>query len=337
MRVGSNPFKTEKVPISWQHQVIVPIFVPHQTGYFERSFEVSRLCLQSLIRTVSSQTFITVVNNGSCKAVTDYLNELSATGEIHQLVHFKHNMGQVNGWKSALNSTQAPLVTLSDGDVFFTEGWESAVVDVFRHFSKAAMVSPVPDPRGYRNFTSNTHLDAWFRLQFQSLLKAADLLHFENSLGQKGQHYTHPLRLSHQLTVTSKGYSAIVGNAHFVATFRRAAFTYMPTTLTEDALSGTAHYDFVDIPIEKAGFWRLGTPATKAYHIGNVPEAWMEAAIPLANRQPINFQLPKLRKSPFRWMPYSLRRRLVYGLLRQHWSRTIFFSIWGLPKATKIY
>jgi glycosyltransferase involved in cell wall biosynthesis len=258
MRVGSNPFKTEKVSQHWQHQVIVPVFVPHQTAYFEKAFEVTRLCLSSLIRTVGSHTFISIVNNGSCAEVTAYLNELSQSGRIHQLIHFKHNVGQVNAWKTAINSTQAPIVTLSDGDVYFIPQWEQAVVTVYESFPKAAMVSPVPDPRGYRNFTSNTHLDAWYKLKFRSLLKEADLLHFENSLGQKGQHYNHPLRLSHQLTIKAKnGQYAVVGNAHFVATFRREAFKFMPTQLVEDALSGDAHYGFVDTPIERNGFWRL--------------------------------------------------------------------------------
>lgn len=338
MRVGSNPFKTAKIPLHWQHQVVVPVFVPHQTGYFERAFEVTRLCLSSLIHTVSPNTFLTVVNNGSCAEVTSYLNELSQSGQIHQLIHFKHNVGQVNAWKSAINSTQAPIVTLSDGDVYFVPEWEQEVVAVFESYEKAAMVSPVPDPRGYRNFTSNTHLDAWYKLKFRSLLKESDLLHFENSLGQKGQHYNHPLRLSHQLTLKAQnGQHAVIGNAHFVASFRREVFNYMPVQLTDDALSGTAHYGFVDTPIERSGFWRLGTPKTKAYHIGNVPENWMVEKYSEIPNNPLIVKLPALKRSKWIFIPYSIRRKLVYGLLQKKWSRSLFFTIWGLPQAAKVY
>jgi hypothetical protein len=338
MRIGSNPFKLEKVNVNSVHQVIVPIFVPNEDGYFKNAFQVTRLCLSSLIRNSSSNTFISVVNNGCCKPVTEYLRELFDKGYIHQLSHFKSNIGQVNAWKSALFSTNAQIVTLSDGDVYFKEDWESSVFQVFSGFPKAAMVSPVPDPRGYRNFTSNVLLDAWHKIKFNSILDSEDLLHFENSLGQAGQHYNHPLRLSHHLTITSNtGKEAIIGNAHFVASFRREAFNYMPKSLAGDALSGDAHYAFVDIPIERAGYWRLGTSKVTAYHIGNVPDKWMVENYDTAGKKELSANLPPLTQSKWKMVPYKMRRRLIYGLVSNALTRPWFFKLWGLPEASDVY
>ncbi len=77
MRVGHNPHKDKIQDASdYWHQVIIPVYIPNHEGYFKDSFAILKLCLQSLLSTVHTKTYISIVNNGSCDLIVDYLNSL---------------------------------------------------------------------------------------------------------------------------------------------------------------------------------------------------------------------------------------------------------------------
>jgi hypothetical protein len=77
MRIGLNPHKDQPITdVAYLHQVIMPVYIPHFEGYFEKSFDVLKLSLKSLFQTVHDKTSITIVNNGSCEAIASYLNQL---------------------------------------------------------------------------------------------------------------------------------------------------------------------------------------------------------------------------------------------------------------------
>jgi hypothetical protein len=77
MRVGFNPYKDLVHKNSnYFHHIVIPVYVPNQEDYFKDSFEILKLSLASLFRTIHNKTYVTIVNNGSCKVIVDYLNEL---------------------------------------------------------------------------------------------------------------------------------------------------------------------------------------------------------------------------------------------------------------------
>ncbi|MBZ0328339.1 MAG: glycosyltransferase family 2 protein, partial [Altibacter sp.] len=77
MRKGTNPFSNAKIKRDAYHRIIVPVFIPNlKEEYFFHGLEVTKLCLESLIRTRHPKTFLSVVNNGSCREVTNYLQQL---------------------------------------------------------------------------------------------------------------------------------------------------------------------------------------------------------------------------------------------------------------------
>ena len=68
MRIGDNPKKEKAIEQSeYFHQVVIPVYIPHFEGYYKESFLVFKACLDSLFQTSHSKTFVTIVNNGSCK------------------------------------------------------------------------------------------------------------------------------------------------------------------------------------------------------------------------------------------------------------------------------
>ena len=77
MRVGFNPNKDKlKQNSEYLHQVIIPVYIPSHEDYFKDSLKILKLCITSVLNTIHDKTFITIVNNGSCKDVKEYLESL---------------------------------------------------------------------------------------------------------------------------------------------------------------------------------------------------------------------------------------------------------------------
>ncbi|MDD3005817.1 glycosyltransferase, partial [Flavobacterium sp.] len=119
MRVGFNPNKDKVLPKSdYTHQVIVPVYIPHQNDYFKDSFQILQLCLESLFKTCHGKTYITIVNNGSCIEVVNYLNQLQQETKVQEVIHTTA-IGKLNAILKGLSGHQFPLITITDADVLF--------------------------------------------------------------------------------------------------------------------------------------------------------------------------------------------------------------------------
>ncbi|MEZ4858024.1 MAG: glycosyltransferase family A protein [Flavobacteriaceae bacterium] len=336
MRIGANPLRNKKVKTNFYHRIIVPIFVPNlDDPYFENGLEVTQLCLQSLHKTRHSKSFLTVVNNGSCKEVTHFLQQMYLEGKIDQLVHFKENIGKIDAMIPIAREAQEPLITLTDGDVLFKEGWIQAVENVFLNFPKAGMVSPVPNPTFYRIYSENTLFDAFCKglLKFKSVCQPEDLLAFAKSIGSETM-YKKKSRLYKQLIVEQKGRQAVVGCGHFVATLRKEVFLKAPKSLSNMAYASAADRDYIDIPNDKAGFWRLATTNCYAYHIGNIPEPWMKSfEANLVSQNKTLDSIPKVKKS---YLPLSIKKG-VNKLWLNSYVRPFIFKYLGLDQGYNEY
>ena len=105
MRKGHNPNKDKIVcEGGFLHQILIPVYIPNQDDYFSDSFKIFKKCLQSIFQTIDIEyTYISVVNNGSCVDVENYLLALKNENKImiffvfvfneivsHWLMRFKH-------------------------------------------------------------------------------------------------------------------------------------------------------------------------------------------------------------------------------------------------------
>lgn len=330
MRKGTNPFSNAKIKRDAYHRIIVPVFIPNlKEEYFFHGLEVTKLCLESLIRTRHPKTFLSVVNNGSCREVTNYLQQLYDTKKVDQLVHYKENIGKIDAVISIAKVAEEPLITITDGDVLFKQDWMQGVEEVFEHFPEAGMVSPVPHGTVYNTYTINTLFDAFFKgiLTFQSICNPEDMLRFAESIGKKDTMYKNKAKLKYQLTVKRSEYSAVVGCGHFVATLRKEVFLSSPKKWSHLAYASVADRDYIDIPNEKAKLWRLATVENYAYHIGNNPTDWM---ISICNELKANSQktiaVPKSKKCN---TPLWFKKGIV-RILMSSYVRPYFFKKLGL-------
>ena len=327
MRVGFNPHKNKVTESSdYFHQIIIPVYINNQEGYFKDSFEILTLCLDSLFKTIHDKTYITVVNNGSCSEVVDYLNDLFNKNIIQEVIHTT-NIGKLNAVLKGISGNSIPLITVSDSDVLFLNGWQEASYSVFEAFPKAGAVCPTPSSRSLRTYTSNVYWDLFFsnKLKCTPVKNPDALKMFGLSVGDAN--FYNPVQLKKYLTVNYENKKAVVGSGHFVTTYRAEVFDDLEKRFTKYKLGGDSEALFLDIPVIKKGFWRLSTADNFAYHMGNVFEDWMVDTVSKLkqNGEECNFKLKPIESSSK--LSYFVKSKL-FGKFILNKKIMRYFIIW---------
>lgn len=276
MRIGSNPQKAEKeIVLKTNHRVVVVVFIPELTGYYKDSLEVFKLCLKSLITTNKGDYSITVVNNGSCPEVRDFIANYFV-GEIDTIIHHSYNIGKIDAMIGAARGAREELITLTDSDILFMKDWDSATRNIFNNFKKAGSVSPIPFRHGLFYGTSSTLKEILLgRIKFsydaipENFEDQNRYLSSINWNNEKDNKVRWPV-------IEKNKIKAIVGSGHQVLTIKREIlFSSVPKTPSLTLVGGDSELKYVDEPIDKAGLMRLSTFNNYAYHIGNRIESWM--------------------------------------------------------------
>lgn len=275
MRVGLNPNKDNLLEKTEHiHQVLIPVYIPNQEGYFKDSFQIFKLCLESLFATTHKKTFITIVNNGSGDFIKAYLDDLFKNRKIHEVIHTE-NIGKLNAILKGLAGNNIDLVTISDSDVLFLPNWQSETAKVFNEIPKAGVVGIVPQFKMYEGNCGNVIFDNLFNknLKFIPVKNPNALIRFYDSIGWARDYnpdyleYTLGLNMNQDLNV-------LVGSGHFVATYKKDIFEEI-TSYIGYKLGGPSEGYLDKAPLRK-DYWRLTTYDNFAYHMGNALEDWME-------------------------------------------------------------
>lgn len=297
MRIGFNPNKDATLDgNNFSHQVIVPVYIPSLEGYFKDSFGILKLCLTSLFATCHSQTYFTVADNGSCMEVAHYLDQLREEGQLHEVIHTP-NIGKLNAVLKSLTGGNFPLITVTDADVLFLDGWQAETYEVFANFPKTGAVCPTPSSKSFKTHTANIWFDLFFskRLRFTPVKNPEALKMFAASIDNKAFYNDH--HLNKYLTVANGNYKAVVGAGHFVTTYRGSVFSDLSARYSDYKLGGTSESSLLDIPVVKKGLWRLSTADNFAYHLGNVEEPWMMDTVNNLNQENKKVEGQPLRKT----------------------------------------
>lgn len=302
MRIGLNPNRDrqqEKSPFF--HQVILPVYVPDEAGYFEDGFRILHYCIESLLRTVHRATFISVINNGSGKRTVEYLDALLSDGKIHELIHTT-NIGKMNAVFKGIAGHSFDWVTIVDSDVMFLENWQKATYDVFRNFPKAGAVCPTPSSKSYKTYGEVVlarHLFAR-ELAFTPVKNPNGLIAFAHSIDNPAFYNEH--HLENILTFSNNGFRAVVGAGHFFTTYKAQLFDKPVARYTRNMLGGES--ELLDKIVIERGMWRLSTEDNYAYHLGNVVENWMAETLSQLQSNDVIPEPPLAvvpEKAPFYW------------------------------------
>ena len=117
-------------PTDFYHQIVIPVHIPNLKGYFKHSFRILELNLNSLFKTTHKKTYFTIVNNGSCKEVENYLLGLFNQGLIHELINTTA-IGKLNAILKGIVGHNFEFITISDSDVLFLNNWQNETYKVY--------------------------------------------------------------------------------------------------------------------------------------------------------------------------------------------------------------
>lgn len=330
MRIGSNPNKEiNQEQSEFIHQIIVPVYIPNEEGYFVDAFKILQLCLNSLFDTVHDRTYITIVNNGSCQRVVKYLDELFSAKKIKELIH-TDNIGKINAVLKGLSGNNIELVTITDADVLFLPDWQSETTKVFVAIPKAGVVGIVPQLRMFMTNCGNVLFDNLFRnnLKFIEVKNPEGIIHFYESIGW-GRDYN-PDYLKLGLGLEYDTLKCFVGAGHFVGTYKKDVFEELFAFIGGKKVAGIGEA-YIDNKALEKDYWRLTTHGNYAYHMGNVYEDWMEKASENTSVMNYsNFNFAKRRKLDS--FSYFVKNRLFKKLISIKWLAKLFLKWKKLPK-----
>ena len=277
MRKGKNKIKNKTLDITpCNHRVIIPLYIPNNEGYYKDAFDIFKMCLLSVKKTSATPIKISVIGNGCCDEVNASLYELFNEGCINELIIEKEAIGKINSILKVLRTAEERLITVTDADVLFLNNWEDEIIKIFKSFPKAGMVSPVPVFRTQLRYTSNIWMRYLFseKLKFRPVKNPEAMTRFANSLNWS---YLSEKLKDVILTLEAKDGStlAVVGNAHFVGTYKREVFNLLPKENSIYKLGGDSERLYTDLPVIKSGGYKLATYGNYAYHMGNTIVNWM--------------------------------------------------------------
>lgn len=282
MRLGANPNKDIiQGQNDFFHQVIIPVYIPNEEGYFKDSFTIFKYNLESLFNTIHSQTYVSIINNGSCSEVKDYLDELFKENLINELIH-TDNIGKVNAVLKGLVGHSFPIITISDADVMFLNGWQKETYAVFDAFPKVGVVGLTPMINMSYYLTSNLIFENLLssKIRFSKIINPSAMLNFYKSIGREKEF--NEIEEKRNFTLNRKGINAVVGSGHYVATYRGDIFKVVKK-FSNFKLGGDIEFQIDELAFNK-GFWRLTTNDNYAYHLGNTEEEWMKGEIETLER-----------------------------------------------------
>ena len=244
------------------------MFIPNFEGYYQKIFEVVRLSIQSAWVTQHTRSAITVINNGSCKEVSELLEQMHADGIIETLISHKENIGKVDAILGAARGCREDLITFSDADILFLNGWQKATESIFEKFERAGSVAPFPISRHLYYFSTSTQ---------KAVVRGKLKFKFENSSNSeliKSNYQCYGWDFDPKYdgllpVIYSGGEKAVLGSGHQVFTLRREVIFQLPNQPSFIKISNSSESLWIDEPIDLSNFWRLSTYDTWVVHMGN--------------------------------------------------------------------
>lgn len=281
MRIGSNPNVNKSISVNdASHRVIIPIYIPNNEGYFKDSFNVLKVCIESLLLTINKDTAVSLISNGSSEEVNNYINDLYLNGKIDRAIFNKDNVGKMNAIIAETRASFEEFITYSDADVFFDKGWLFQTFQMFKKIPQAGFVSMNPTPNNYSHADSTVISNFWQAIfdkkKVSEVCAFDDLKHFHSSIG-RDLSFTNDMFESYILC-TKSNENYIVGAGHFCCTIRKSpTLKYVPKEKSYIGVSGGSEAVYLDIPFDKTGLWRLSSPRAYVWHMGNILEKdWAE-------------------------------------------------------------
>lgn len=312
MRLGQNPAKSiEHVPQPAPVTVAIVTYIPFLSGYYAKSLEVLKVCLESLVKNTPQPYDLLVFDNASCLEVRNYLQNEREAGRIQYLVLAGKNIGKGGAWNFIFQGAPGEFIAYADSDIQFYPGWLEQSLEILQAYPQAGMVSarPLRTPASLYSSTLDwANQAAEVQIENGNFISWEVYLEHVLSLGTSSEQAREWYASRSDTRLTRQGVPALIGAAHFQFTVRKPVIqTFLPFKM--DRPMGQVRA--LDDQMNAAGWLRLATCEPLVRHMGNtLPEDGILDQERLAPRRRI-WDLPTLRRTLLRI--YDAIFRLYYA------------------------
>jgi glycosyltransferase involved in cell wall biosynthesis len=280
-RIGMNPNRGLKTSQLQARITLAALtYLPEEIGYFEHRFDVTRLCLESLIANTPQIYDLLVFDNGSCPLLVNYLEQLHAAGKIHYLLLSKKNIGKIAALQMICKAAPGEIIAYSDDDVFFLPGWLEAHLQIMESYPKVGLVTGFYIRSHMRYATRSLERFARqedVQVERGNLVPVAVEQHYVENMGRTWQQYQAEVEGLQDLRFTYHDLPALASAGHhqFVAR-HQVILEALP-----DGNDGMLMGKMVELEtrIDDLGYLRLSTNEPVTRLLGNeVGESMLEEA-----------------------------------------------------------
>ncbi len=306
MRIGQNPAKfIESVSQPARVTVALISYIPFLSGYYAQSLDVFKACLNSLWTHTDLPYDLVVFDNASCTEVRAWLSEQHAAGKIQYLVLSDKNLGKAAAWNFVFAAAPGEIIAYADADIYFEQGWLSALVNVLDTFPRAGMVTGIPmwSPAQFSTATV-----AWAErtegvtLERGKLLAWDDLWKHAQSVGMSEEETRKTFETMENVRVLYQGVQCFVGAGHFQFAARKTALLDV-IPIPADRPMGQVRR--LDVAINEKGYLRLSTKEWWVRHMGNTLSGDMAQNIPQAQTSNAAPRLNHLLRKFLHWLHHK--------------------------------
>ena len=250
--------------------VAVLTYVPNALGYFENRFEVTRTCLESIIKDTSVPYDLMVFDNGSSPQVVDYLRGLRDGGKINFLLLSKTNIGKIGALQIMFRAAPGEIIAYCDDDVFFLPGWLERHLQVIDTFPNVGVVSGMyikPHMKEGIQSTLKFSRSKGVETQRGHLVERELEQHYIEQMGRSWEKYQQEIAGLEDVLITYKGIQVWVSAGHyqFVAP-KSAILKALPEKWSRNLMGQMRD---LDLAIDNLGLLRLCTTPPTLRLLGN--------------------------------------------------------------------
>lgn len=276
MRVGSNPYKRiTGVKTHTRVTIALLVHIPNNTGYFEESFRILRLCLHSIYCNTVEPYELLVFDNGSNQQVVKFILDEQGKGRIDYFIRSNMNLGKVNALNILISACPGEYVVYSDSDVFFFPDWMRAHIDILETFPNVGMVTGLPMRHLVDRETVATKFiarnDPEFQIDEGNLLDIETIVAFCDGVSYPLKDYLERYGDGKDMKLRYRGVEAYVGASHFqFAARKEILLNILPLSVDTSAMLLDKNSDRqLDHLLDVRGYMRLSTRKAYVHHLGN--------------------------------------------------------------------
>ncbi|MCL4559663.1 MAG: glycosyltransferase family 2 protein [Chloroflexi bacterium] len=318
-RIGMNPARGQVTDYRPSRVTLAVLtYLPNDAGYFQERFDVTRLCLESLIANTTPPSDLLVFDNGSSAPLVDFLRSLRDQGLIRYLLLSSQNIGKIGALQMIFRAAPGEIVAYTDDDVYFLPGWLDAHLQLIDTYPRVGMVT---------GFYIRTRMGDYVRstLEFTRqpgveterglLIPKAWEEEYRVNSGRTPESYASEVANLEDVALRYRGVEALASAHHFQFVAPREIFLQALPKGWSGKLMGQLME--VEKTIDEAGYLRLCTRQQTVHLLGNRLNPEMVQRAQELGMENLKKAKPEGAKPGGVWAPvlkYSWLRRIAQGI-----------------------